>query len=129
LLDNARRLRETLKENARKKELEAEIARNKPVSSDDGDDDDVVMIIPTPSLPQEKLNVNVDDDINLTAVDEHVDEHVGVHVDEMVVDDMAVDDVVVDDVIVDEHVDDINLIPTPTLHAEPDPKEVLLQAP
>ncbi len=58
LLDIARRLRETLKQNAQKKEMEP---KPNPVESDDGDDDDVVMIIPTPSVPHENQSVlNVD---------------------------------------------------------------------
>ena len=56
-LDNARRLRETLKHNAQK-----DVKLN-PTSAklDDEDDDDVVMFIPTPSVPCEKqpvLNVH-----------------------------------------------------------------------
>ena len=62
LLDNDRRLRETLKQNAQKKDL---TPNPTPAEPDDEDDDDVVMIIPTPSAPYEKQPVlNVDDDVD-----------------------------------------------------------------
>ena len=83
LLDNARRLRETLKQNAQKKELEA---KQKPVEADDGDDDDAVMINPTPSLPHEKPGLNVDDDVDPTPVEAVEPEQDVEHVDDMVVD-------------------------------------------
>ena len=58
LLDNARRLREFLKQNAQKKDLTPNRTPAEP-------DDDVVMIIPTPSAPYEKQPVlNVDDDVD-----------------------------------------------------------------
>jgi hypothetical protein len=88
LLDNARRLKETLKQNAQKKEMEP---KPNPVESDDGDDDDVVMIIPTPSVPHEKQYVlNVNDDVDPTPVQpvEHVEEPIE-HVEDMVVDDVV----------------------------------------
>ena len=62
LLDNARRLRETLKQNAQKKEVRS---NEIPAVLDDEDDDDVVLIIPTPSQPYEEPPVvSVENDVD-----------------------------------------------------------------